>query len=108
MSLGLMTFIEVDGMRFAELGRREAESVDGGGEELHQTVSEEGRAAKSRPRRPNRMHVHHPCGGLEGLRVCWCRHVWLASKGELQRGAEGSFEGHYWDCDVRCRATSTL
>lgn len=34
MSLGLMTCILLDEMRWAELGRSEAESVAGGGEEL--------------------------------------------------------------------------
>lgn len=34
MSLGLMTWNELLDMRFAELGRRDAESVTGGGEDL--------------------------------------------------------------------------
>lgn len=39
MSLGLMRCMELEEMRFAELGRREAESVAGGGEELPDAIS---------------------------------------------------------------------
>lgn len=64
MSLGLMMCMELEYMRFAELGRREAESVAGGGEELTTTVSTatnmrpEGAVdLHDPPRRPDRLGV---------------------------------------------------
>lgn len=39
MSLGLITLIVLDEKRFTELGRREEESVGGGGDDLVKLIS---------------------------------------------------------------------